>query len=250
MKRNGFTLIELLVVIAIIAILAAILFPVFAKAREQARKTSCLSNMKQLGTSMLMYVQDYDESYVLGQLNTVCPQDPVHNGICFWAPRWDSVQPYIKNQLVLHCPDDVGKDVPWGAPGVILWKDPGNAYASYGHDAFKLGPGGWPTGYQLIQPGGGWSAIAAFSKPAESEMLTEGAMFHADNWSDVTWPYSSRVKGMHLTYMDGHSKITNLGEYWCARHRPQVDVGGKISTSFRPVIQSVCPDLDVDSNYY
>jgi len=63
MKNRAFTLIELLVVIAIIAILAAILFPVFARAREQARKTSCLSNMKQIGLGIGMYVQDYDEKY-------------------------------------------------------------------------------------------------------------------------------------------------------------------------------------------
>jgi prepilin-type N-terminal cleavage/methylation domain-containing protein len=62
-RRNAFTLIELLVVIAIIAILAAILFPVFAHAREKARQTSCLSNAKQLGTATMMYVQDYDETY-------------------------------------------------------------------------------------------------------------------------------------------------------------------------------------------
>src|SRR5579872_2787695 len=61
--RRGFTLIELLVVIAIIAILAAILFPVFARAREQARKASCISNMKQLGLAALMYTQDYDETW-------------------------------------------------------------------------------------------------------------------------------------------------------------------------------------------
>ena len=61
-RRHGFTLIELLVVIAIIAVLAAILFPVFAQAREQARQTTCLSNLKQLGTGLTMYAQDYDET--------------------------------------------------------------------------------------------------------------------------------------------------------------------------------------------
>lgn len=64
MKRTGFTLIELLVVIAIIAILAAILFPVFARAREKARQSSCLSNQKQIGLAILMYNQDYDERVI------------------------------------------------------------------------------------------------------------------------------------------------------------------------------------------
>jgi len=65
--RKGFTLIELLVVIAIIAILAAILFPVFARAREKARQTSCLSNVKELGLGLMMYVQDYDECFPYGR---------------------------------------------------------------------------------------------------------------------------------------------------------------------------------------
>jgi prepilin-type N-terminal cleavage/methylation domain-containing protein len=65
MRRNGFTLIELLVVIAIIAILAAILFPVFAQAREKARQTQCLSNMRQMGLAVQMYLQDFDERFPL-----------------------------------------------------------------------------------------------------------------------------------------------------------------------------------------
>ena len=93
--RSGFTLIELLVVIAIIAILAAILFPVFAQAREKARQTACLSNMKQIGTAMMMYVQDYDETLPRSQFFP----DPT-NIYANWTSivTWDNVvNPYIKN---------------------------------------------------------------------------------------------------------------------------------------------------------
>lgn len=99
MRRRGFTLIELLVVIAIIAILAAILFPVFARAREKARQTSCLSNVKQIGLGFQMYKQDYDETWPA----------------MFWSgttSRWEpypglwggEVAPYIKNTQIFLCP--------------------------------------------------------------------------------------------------------------------------------------------------
>ena len=91
MRKTGFTLIELLVVIAIIAILAAILFPVFAKAREKARQTSCLSNVKQLAVGLLMYSQDYDD--------TVMPSWVANPG------QWTIlIAPYVKNTQIFRCP--------------------------------------------------------------------------------------------------------------------------------------------------
>jgi prepilin-type N-terminal cleavage/methylation domain-containing protein/prepilin-type processing-associated H-X9-DG protein len=101
-RRSGFTLIELLVVIAIIAILAAILFPVFARAREKARQTSCLNNIKQIGTAMTMYLTDYDGRFVTTSDD--------------W--RWyGPVMPYIMNEQIFKCPS--------------LGGDQGNPYTDY-----------------------------------------------------------------------------------------------------------------------
>ena len=110
--RTAFTLIELLVVIAIIAILAAILFPVFARARENARRSSCQSNLKQIGLGMIQYTQDYDEFYPVAFHRTSGTNNYQSNANeTGWA--WD-VQPYIKSVQVFHCPS-VGTEQVWPA---------------------------------------------------------------------------------------------------------------------------------------
>jgi len=144
--RRAFTLIELLVVVAIIAILAAILFPVFAQARDKARQASCLSNAKQLGLAINMYTQDYDETFFFQN----SWDEVVDVGAGFWGPsyrtyiRWPMAHlPYVKNQAVFTCPSDKirqgrsfnagpcnGGCVPWpigyGANLMIMVRDAGS----------------------------------------------------------------------------------------------------------------------------
>src|SRR5688572_23189458 len=104
--RSAFTLIELLVVIAIIAILAAILFPVFAQAREKARQAACLNNLKQLGTATMQYVQDYDETFPFNNSGTAelpIPDGRIYRGRLQWL---NQIFPYVKSTAVYICPSD------------------------------------------------------------------------------------------------------------------------------------------------
>lgn len=142
--QRGFTLIELLVVIAIIAILAAILFPVFARAREAARMTSCLNNEKQLGLAIMQYAQDYDEKLPFGSGT---------NGQGGWGSGYaGEIYPYLKNTGILKCPDDV--TIP----------STGNVVLSYGFN-INLGWQGHNSG-----PG---SALAGLQATARQVLLFE-----------------------------------------------------------------------------
>ena len=107
-SRAGFTLIELLVVIAIIAILASILFPVFGRARENARKSSCLSNLKQIGLGLMQYTQDYDENIPYSGYGYNVAGAPVSPN-AYSSYKWaDVIQPYIKSDQLFTCPSDTG----------------------------------------------------------------------------------------------------------------------------------------------
>src|SRR5213080_4811739 len=111
-KRRGFTLIELLVVIAIIAILAAILFPVFAQARDKARMATCISNMRQIGSALMMYVQDYDETYPYIRFHEWSAERGTH---CYvWR---NAIRPYLNSIDVLACPSNPFSRTTPGTPG-------------------------------------------------------------------------------------------------------------------------------------
>ena len=197
--RRGFTLIELLVVIAIIAILAAILFPVFARARENARKSTCQSNLKQVGIALGMYLQDFDE---------VLPA--IYCDASGTRVRWHQmIGPYLKNELVRFCPSHTGRN-----------------YADVNQSSYA----GLMNGHIFIENGTGANqrALASFTKVSDLGVALDANAWYAyyhpgnialggtdagnnnqANLSSVAgdWLYMKRhADGANCLYMDGHVK--------------------------------------------
>jgi prepilin-type N-terminal cleavage/methylation domain-containing protein/prepilin-type processing-associated H-X9-DG protein len=230
MKRKGagFTLIELLVVIAIIAILAAILFPVFAQARDSARQSTCLNNLKQLGTGLMMYAQDYDETL---------PSAPFKGGVggYFSHPQYREwgysiwvvmLMPYVKNNGVFACPNGPTTGTSW----------PNQALAGPANDRMVVN---LAMNEYILNQVFGFSTISALSSarngPAEVTVIAESPFNGIyQNWSDGfvipdrprnfgLWRFycskqggkvcEGRHKGhgINAVYADGHAKFTPGG---------------------------------------
>lgn len=196
-KKSGFTLIELLVVIAIIAILAAILFPVFAQAREKARQITCASNMKQIGLALLQYQQDYDESFpiTVGEYTLSGVWIPVYttNSANWQAPAatWDiNIESYTKNMQVEECPDDT-RSAYLLAP---MAGDPAGAgaYHSYGLCENLVG-----------------AALGKMPSPAETLMMADavtGSAGKRDGFYPGNWWWFWNIGGTD-GYIDGTPSI-------------------------------------------
>ena len=229
LKTHAFTLIELLVVIAIIAILAAILFPVFAQAREAARKTSCLSNTKQIGLAYMMYLQDFDETFPPHVSERTAPAGTPDTADARAPYSYKTkLQPYIKNLQIFKCPSAPA----WPAPGPGRWftTDYGN-----NHNEANLAGANQQTWYQA-NPDFGFNettTIATITYPARfivlgdagraSGLPSRGGMY-PQPWSfdDSALPDTQQQGrflarhqgGGNIAYGDGHAKWTRPEKTW------------------------------------
>ncbi len=249
LRKGGFTLIELLVVIAIITILAALLFPVFASARESARRTQCLSNSRQIGLSMAQYIQDYDE------MTPTVWQDFTANTI---TDAWNLVQPYIKSVDVFYCPDRT--DVGCGAQSGLR-EDPNQRCIGYGYNWGPLqsfSDGSTEGGLlNAMTSSPDYSQNIAIGKPLAAIVAPADVFAFGDTY-DVPWytlglnviliTFKGTTNGelvhggnFNMNYVDGHAKSMR----WHAAYRLGGRRGDKIAAPVNPADYAKwCADPD------
>jgi prepilin-type N-terminal cleavage/methylation domain-containing protein/prepilin-type processing-associated H-X9-DG protein len=232
-RRRGFTLIELLVVIAIIAILAAILFPVFARAREKARQASCCSNLKQLALGIQMYVQDYDETFPRADLDRgrwyvittpwdARPGSPTSRG-AFWA---SSIQAYIKNWQLYRCPSSAPETL-FASPPVQNWVD--LSYTMNGMlSRYRLAGVAAPSVCILVWEGIGSSAYSGYA--TTMAFYSGGALpyqpSNTQGGMGVGGPADFHNGGNNKAYCDGHVKWTKEPGGWEASVWSELNADG------------------------
>ncbi len=224
-SKSGFTLIELLVVIAIIAILAAILFPVFAQAREAARKTSCLSNMKQIGLATTLYIQDYDETFPMNLYFGYNPSPCVYTA-------WTAILPYQKNSQIYACPSNptamdfppmmatIGMPPPCDSSPTLL-------YISYMPN-FSLLDWGDPNNVFGPNNGRPVKTMAEVPYPAETSMWSDSTGTLPDAcFNLMDEPVQARHQNtLNSAYVDGHAKNVKAKPWldaagnWRGGHQP------------------------------
>ena len=250
-RAAAFTLIELLVVIAIIAILAAILFPVFAQARAKARAITCLSNMKQIGTGSVMYAQDYDEFVLPARMGYSATEvGKFGNDVRDWARFWPYIiQPYIKNFGALKCPDvPTGGGPNWAddpekkmTGGSIVINDTMSSWGNEDGFAAQTALPSLSRPAQSVQfadaaavskGGGGWRAWdgsnagrqAFLANPDDFSAYDKdniGGVFHNPlrlSWEGTGSPTLvpvPRHNGLcNVVFYDGHAKAIKLSQFW------------------------------------